>query len=220
MMHRGGSEPCVHMLLVYHNHVFIHLLPSSCHFVFSPSRPWLYRLLSLILSFNILLYLLSLHPPPPLPFPPPPLWPPLSSPLCVWRCLLCRDETVALTRLTGRLFIGFISIIRLPEKKTDGAPGKSEGGSKDERENRGKKKQGWRKWNVKRGRAGTCLGIGVRLHQCAYTWVCVYVRVDDLGNRRQRRGTDAACCGCICIWQLTIDKANVACYHSRRSQEG
>lgn len=29
----GEGELCVHMLLVYHNHVFIHLLLLSCHFV-------------------------------------------------------------------------------------------------------------------------------------------------------------------------------------------
>lgn len=61
---------------------------------------------------------------------------------------------------------------------------------------------------------GTSLGISVRIYQCALTCEHVFMCEDDLGKQQQQQGIDGACCGCICIWEPTIDKANVACYHT------
>ncbi len=59
-----------------------------------------------------------------------------------------------------------------------------------------------------------CDCISVRLHEC------IHACVDEFGKRQQQQGSDAACCDCICVLRPTIDKANVACYHTHRSQEG
>lgn len=113
------------MLLVYHNHVFIHLL------LFSPailSLPPQLSLSSLALLFFITHPLIQYSPYLPFLFNPSSTTPPdLCSTLCL-KASLHRDETVALTHLAGRLFIGFISITRLLEK-THGSR-ESEEGSK------------------------------------------------------------------------------------------
>lgn len=207
----GEGKCCLHMLLVYHNHIFIHLRLSSCHFVCPSSVTPLASPSVFFLSSS-----LRLHP----------LFPPLSafsrsSPLTSsllsalrLKVSLSRDETVALTHLTWRLFIGFVSIIRLLEKT--GSPESKEEGKKM-KEKTEIRVEGNKMYRV-RGRTG--LGIGMWLYQCALTCERVHACVDVLEKQQQQRGIDVAYCGRVCIWQPTIDKANVACYHTHWSQEG
>ena len=69
---------------------------------------------------------------------------------------------MALTHLTGRLFIGFISIMGLQEKT---------GGAEKEVE----MKEELRGIKCKEVKGGTRLGIGMWLHQCAFTRVCAWM---------------------------------------------
>lgn len=76
---------------------------------------------------------------------------------------------------------------------------KTENGVEGNKMNRG---EGWDNPGYWQAIASVCI------------YMSVYMRADDLGKQQQQQGTDVACCGCICICQPTIDKANVACYHT------
>lgn len=139
------------------------------------SCPWLYLLLSLILSLNILLILffLSLIPSFCLSaFPP-------SSPLTSslkgvfihrWNCSIDPSHLKALYWLCQHY-------------KAAGKDGRA---GEQRRKQRWKRKQktGLEEIKCKEGKGGTRLGIGMWLHQCAFTHTvcgCVCVCVDDLG---------------------------------------